>query len=264
MNFPNDQSNPETIKLYNDYCEFLNKQEIIENKFKDNVKTYKYKLIGKDIIRVDLELAAISDRYDTLFLAYDEDTNVEEIIKNWYNSTLDNNIDENLSENEDTDINTEIDENNMNDTDTTTNNKSNSSTTTSSNNSNNNDYTNNNNNNNNNANQPTTETTEDTIREVSVAVSGKYLKKLANINPDDCEDDYLNISIKINGVSVCNGKFNTDTHLWDTNVFYVGTYTGKTDNFNFDIIVEGKKITQEVNYSYKEGYMEIKGLDENI
>ena len=147
-----------------------------------------------------------------------------------------------------------VDETNVN------NNKTNSNTTTSSNNN-----KGNNNNNSNNSNQSKTETTENTVQEVFVSVSANYLSKLANINPDDYLDNYYrNISIKINGISVCNGKFDTDTRHSGSNVFYVGTYTGKVDHFDFDIVFEGRKITQKINYQYNDGHLEIKGVNENV
>ncbi len=156
-------------------------------------------------------------------------------------------------ENINTDINTEIDKNSTNNEDIKTDNKSNSSTNTSSSNNNNNSYTTNNSNN---TNQSETETTENTAHEVTVSANLGYLCELANLGyASDYEE--INISMKINDVSVCNRKVNTEIPADGINLTYLGDYTGKDDSFKFDITIEGKKITQEVKYRYNNGFLEI-------
>ena len=146
-------------------------------------------------------------------------------------------------ENINTDINTEIDKNSTNNEDIKTDNKSNSSTNTSS-------------SNNNNTNQSETETTENTAHEVTVSANLGYLCELANLGyASDYEE--INISMKINDVSVCNRKVNTEIPADGINLTYLGDYTGKDDSFKFDITIEGKKITQEVKYRYNNGFLEI-------
>ncbi len=106
MNFHNDNTSNEAKKLYEDYytC-YLEKEPNVERTLQEDVNTYTYKIIGNDLLQIRLKLLAIGNQLDELYLAYDENTNAEETIKNWYGKVKDINNTENLTTNSNEDIN---------------------------------------------------------------------------------------------------------------------------------------------------------------
>ncbi len=127
------------------------------------------------------------------------------------------------------------------------NNKPNSSTSSTSTNTNNIPQENNTNDNTNNE--------ENSVQEVSVSVKTGYLLTLAGLGGSDYET--VHISLKINGVSVCDREFNRERP--DQDLIFVGWYNGVTDKFDFDLVVEGTKVNQPIKYQYnKNGYLEIR------
>ena len=51
-------------------------------------------------------------------------------------------------------------------------------------------------------------------------------------------------------MEVCNGEFKRESY--STSPIKVGNYKGKKDNLKIDITIEGKKVTQTVNYIFKD------------
>lgn len=96
-------------------------------------------------------------------------------------------------------------------------------------------------------------TVADNVYDMKVMVNTGYLLGLADLGYDY---ESVNLLIKINGTTICNGTFErTDTRT--SMPITVGTYKGKTDNLTLDITIEGKKITKSINYKYVEAYQGI-------
>lgn len=89
------------------------------------------------------------------------------------------------------------------------------------------------------------------LYDMEIWVNTRYLLDLAGLDYLDYVDSKVSLSIKINGTNICNGKFDRETY--PTSPIQVGNYKGKKDNLKFDITIEGKKITQTVNYIFSEG-----------
>ena len=86
-------------------------------------------------------------------------------------------------------------------------------------------------------------TVADNIYNMDVKVSTAYLLGLANLGYDYEEVD---VSIKINGTTVCNKKL---PKVNEIEAVSCGTYKGKQDGLKIEATVNGKTITKNIHYA---------------
>ena len=91
-------------------------------------------------------------------------------------------------------------------------------------------------------------TVADNVYDLGVRFDTYYLLELADISAKDYENKTINVKVDVNGKNVFNGNLPLIKATWAENAF---TIKGKPDiRNNFEITVEGKKITKNIKTHY--------------
>ena len=87
-------------------------------------------------------------------------------------------------------------------------------------------------------------TVADNVYNVEVQMNTEFLLRKAGFYDDNFPNE-VSISIKVNGTTICNGKYPA-TGYFDK----CGTYKGKVNNLKVEAVVEGKSVTLRENKDF--------------